>query len=77
MKSQNCMKSLKIPTGIIRNCQSKDRQYNGKKEKVKRTSNDLQNTQNMMEHHEPHCKPGVNSGAQEGFKGIVETMHKP
>ena len=74
MKSQNCMKSLKIPTGVIRNCQSKDRQYNGQKDKQRFTKH---NTQNMIEHHEPHCKPGVNSGAQEGFKGIVETIHKP
>jgi hypothetical protein len=33
--------------------------------KRKRTNNDLQNTiqKLKMEHHEPHLKPGVNSGA--------------
>jgi len=30
--------------GVIRSCKSKDRQYNVKKKKNKRTNNDLQNT---------------------------------
>ena len=39
-------KSLKIPKGEIRNCKSRDRKHNGrkKKDKRKRTNNDIQNT---------------------------------
>ena len=37
-------KSFADTKGIIRNCKLKDRQYNGQKEKDKRTKNDPQNT---------------------------------
>jgi hypothetical protein len=39
-------KSLKIPKGEIRNCKSRNRKHNGqkKKDKRKRTNNDIQNT---------------------------------
>ena len=41
---KGCNKSLKIPKGIIRICNSKkNRQHNGKKKKDKRTNNDLKN----------------------------------
>jgi hypothetical protein len=36
-------KNLKIPNGVIRIGQSKDRQYNDQMKKDKRASNDLQN----------------------------------
>ena len=45
---------------VIRNRISKDRQYNGQKEKDKRTDNDTQNTTQKNEQHEPHTKPEVN-----------------
>ena len=35
--------------GAIRNRKSKERQYNGRKKKVKRTSNDIQNTTQKTE----------------------------
>ena len=39
---------------VFGNCNSKDRQNNGQKKKVKRTNNDLQNTtqKNNVEQHE-------------------------
>jgi len=39
-----------------------------KRKKDKSTKNDLQNIhiKLMIEQHEPHLKPGVNSGAPEG-----------
>ena len=59
--------------GIIKIRNSKtDRQHND--QMTKRTNNDLQNTtqkiktmSNTGEQHEPHYKPGVKSGAPEGW----------
>ena len=42
---------------VIRSRISKDRQYNGLKEKDKRTDNDTQNITQKNEQHEPHTKP--------------------
>jgi hypothetical protein len=53
----NCMKSLKMPKGLIRIRKSKmDRQHNGQKKKDKRTNNNLQNSTQKakIEQHEPH-----------------------
>jgi hypothetical protein len=45
----------------------KDRQYNGKKKKYKKTNNDLQNItiKNKDQIRQIPLKPGVNSGAPE------------
>ena len=63
-----CKKSLKKLKGVIRIRKSKDRQHNGQKKKDKRVKADLQNIHIKLKikQHEPHQKPGVNSGAPEG-----------
>jgi hypothetical protein len=50
---------------VIRIRKSKDRQHNDQKKNDKRTNNDLQNIHIKLKikQHEPHLKPGVNSGA--------------
>ena len=47
----------------------KDRQHNGQKKKYKRTNNDIQNITNKTKDRVTRTplKPGVNSGAPEGF----------
>ena len=55
--------------GVIRiRISKKNRQHNDQKKKYKRTNNDLQNIhiELKIEEHEPHLKPGVNSGVPEG-----------
>ena len=63
-------KRLKIDTkGVIRICLSKKiRKHNCQNKKYKRANIDLQNIHIKLkiEKHEPHYKPGVNSGAPEG-----------
>jgi len=62
-------KSLKIPKGAVRiRISKKNRQHNGQKKEYKRTNNDQQNTHTKpkIEPHEPHQKPGLNSGDPEG-----------
>jgi hypothetical protein len=52
--------------GVIRiRILKKNRQHNDQKKKYKGTNNDLQNIHIKLkiESHEPHKKPGVNSGA--------------
>jgi hypothetical protein len=52
--------------GVIRSrISKKDRQHNGQKKKYKRTNKNLQNI-HIKQKIEPHYKPGLNSGAQEG-----------
>jgi hypothetical protein len=38
------MRKVEDTNGVIRNCKSKDRHYNGQKKKDKRTNNNLQKT---------------------------------
>ena len=51
---------------VIRIRKSKDRQHNDQKKKDKRTNNDPQyiHIKLKIEQHEPHKKPGVNSGVR-------------
>ena len=50
-------RSLKLPMG-------KSEQYDGQKNMIKRINNDLQTLHRKLkiEQHEPHYKPGINSG---------------
>ena len=59
-QSSRCNESLKMPMG--RSCKSKDRQYNGKKNKDKKTNNDIQ----TLHVEQTSLKTGVNSGATKG-----------
>ena len=68
-------KEFEDTKGVIRNYKLKnDRQHNGQKEKDKRTNNDLQNIHIKLkiEQHEPHSKPGVNVGATDGKKFLLQ-----
>ena len=68
LRKSICWEEFEDSQEVIRIRKSKDRQHNDQKKNDKRTNNDLQNIHIKLKikQHEPHLKPGVNSGAPEG-----------
>ena len=72
-----CMKSLKIPKGVIRSLRSKkDRQYHDKRKTNKRKNNDLQHiTQKRSSRQNPTKNRGWTQMFRNGTKFLLHMLH--